>query len=471
VVAIVATGRWPNLREAATLVTATVNLGLVVTLLGRVRGGDTLVYRLADLGSGLGLSFRADALALIFALVASGLWLVNSVYAIGYMRGLNEHAQTRFFASFAVAIAAAMVVAFAGNLFTLFVGYELLTFSTYALVIHHEDKEALAGGRRYLTILLGTSVLFQLPAIVMIWAATGGRIEFGDGPLLSAASASPAYLTAAFVLFIAGIGKGALMPLHGWLPAAMVAPTPVSAFLHAVAVVKAGVFCIATVVLRVYGPALCHSLSLDLGLTVVACITVVTASWVALRQDNLKRRLAYSTVSQLSYIILGVALCTRLGMTGGLFHIGAHAVSKITLFFCAGAIYVAHHKTLVSQLDGMGRRMPITMAAFAVGSISMIGVPPTSGVISKIYLAIGSLEWQWWGVLVVLVASTILNACYFLPIVTRAFLRKPPAGEEGRQEAPLPMVAALSLTAVGVLVLFFCPDLLLGLAERALPKP
>lgn len=473
-VGVVALRRWPNAREAATLLAATLNLGLVIAMARDVFAGRTLACTVAEAAPGLALAFRADALAMVFALVAGTLWLVNSVYAIGYMRGLAEHAQTRFFGSFTVAIAAAMGVAFAGNLFTMFVCYELLTLSTYPLVFHHETKEAAAGVRRYLAILLGTSVGFQLPALVMVWVATGGNVEFGTAPLLAAHRAggvSDGFLQVAFVLFVAGIGKGALMPFHGWLPAAMVAPTPVSAFLHAVAVVKAGVFCIATVVLRVYGPELCHALSLDLGLTIAASFTIVVASWVALRQDNLKRRLAYSTVSQLSYIILGVALCTRLGISGGLYHIGAHAVSKITLFFCAGAIYVAHHKTLVSQLDGMGRRMPITMAAFAVGAISMIGVPPTSGVVSKLYLAVGALEWQWWGVLAVLVASTILNACYFLPIVTRAFLRPPPAGEEARREAPWPMVAALSATAVGVVVLFFCPGLFLGLAERVLATP
>lgn len=472
-VGILAFRKWPNLREASTLTAAVANLGIVIAMAVEVLGnGKVLGTYLAEAAPGLNLSFRVDSLSMIFACVAGLLWLVNSIYAIGYMRGAHEKNHTRFFACFPVAIAAALGIAMAGNLFTLFVFYEVLTFSTYPLVFHKETTVAGAGARRYLSILVGSSVGLQLPALVMVWVASGNNIEFGgDGPILAHALAngiSPTFLTIAFILFIGGIAKGALMPLHGWLPAAMVAPTPVSAFLHAVAVVKAGVFCIATVVIRVFGPALCKHLSLDLGLTIAACFTIVTASVIALRQDNLKRRLAFSTISQLSYIILGVALCSRLGMTGGLFHIGAHAVSKITLFFCAGAIYVAHHKTLVSELDGIGRRMPVTMAAFTIGAISMIGVPPTAGVISKVYLTLGALEPGYWFVLIVLAVSTVLNACYFLPIVTRAFLRPPPPGEAGVKEAPLSMLIALSFTAIAVVALFVFPNGLLALIADTL---
>jgi multicomponent Na+:H+ antiporter subunit D len=357
--------------------------------------------------------------------------------------------------------------AFSANLLTLFVFYELLTLCTYPLVIHAETPEARAGAKRYLVYLLGASLAFQLPALFLVWS-TAGTFEFAELPArMAAAGASPALLGAIFLLFVAGIAKCAVMPFHSWLPAAMVAPTPVSALLHAVAVVKMGVFAVSRVVFHVFGTGLLAELGAAQVVVAAACFTIVVASLVALVQDNLKRRLAYSTISQLSYVLLGVTLLTPSAQVGGLVHIGAHAFSKITLFFGAGAIYVAHHKTKVSELDGIGRRMPITMTAFAIGAISMIGLPPAAGLLSKWYLVRGAAEGTHPLVLATFVASALLNAAYFLPIVWRAFFRAPRGGHATSvHEAPWPCVLALSVTALGTLWIFFFPDTLVHLAER-----
>ena len=267
-----------------------------------------------------------------------------------------------------------------------------------------------------------------------------------------------------------GIGKAALMPFHRWLPAAMVAPTPVSALLHAVAVVKAGVFSVVKVIVYIFGIDTLARAGITDWLMGVAGFTIVAASVVALKSDNLKRRLAYSTVSQLSYVVLAAALLAPLSIVGAVLHIAAHALGKITLFFAAGAIYTAAHKTEVSQLDGIGRRMPWTMAAFAIGALSMIGLPPAAGFISKWYMLSGAMAGSHWVAAAVIVGSTLLNAGYFLPIVYRAFFLAPEAGHAAHGEAPWPMVIALTATAIGTVLLFFLPDVPLALARQVVGK-
>ena len=456
----------PNLREGLSLLVAVTNFALVLWTYNRVQAGETIEYSLVEFMDGFGLAFRVDSLGLIFALVASGLWIVNTLYSIGYMRSHNEHKQTRFFCCFALAIAAAMGAAFAANLFTLFAFYEFLSLCTYPLVIHAETDEAKAGAKRYLTYLLGTSLAFQLPALFLVYHLAG-TTEFAHGGLLAAVEAGSGILTFLFVIYIAGIAKCAIMPFHGWLPAAMVAPTPVSALLHAVAVVKMGVFGVARVVLHVFGSDTLRAINAHWILVIGACVTIVVASLIALAQDNLKRRLAYSTISQLSYVLLGVALLAPAAAMGGIAHIGIHACSKITLFFAAGAIYVAHHKKKVSELDGLGRRMPITMGAFAIGAMSMIGLPPASGMLSKAYLLEGAAQEQAYWVIAVLAVSALLNGAYFLPILWRAFFKPLPEGVPAtRQEAPWPCVLALTVTALLTIALFVYPDPLLELAQQ-----
>jgi multicomponent Na+:H+ antiporter subunit D len=471
-------GRWPNLREAATLTTAVLLLAVVLALLPQVMAGGRPTLTLFTVMPGLQISFTVEPLGMLFALIASGLWIVNSLYSIGYMRGNGEKHQTRFYICFALALAATMGVAFAGNLFTLFLAYEVLTLITYPLVTHAGTETARAGGRVYLGVLMGTSVAFLLPALVFIWFIAG-TTDFTPGGILQGQLGH--HGTAALLaLCMFGVGKAALMPFHRWLPAAMVAPTPVSALLHAVAVVKAGVFTVVKPIVYIFGVD--NLAGAGLGgaadwLVVVAGFTIVAASVVALGADNLKRRLAYSTVSQLSYVVMAAALLAPLSIIGAVMHIAAHAVGKITLFFAAGAIYTAAHKTEVSQLDGIGRRMPVTMGAFTIAALSMIGLPPAVGFVSKWYLLSGAMAAQHGLAVAVIAVSTLLNAGYFLPIVYRAFFVAPALGdghepdhEHPHGEAPWPMVLALSLTAAATVLLFFLPDVPLALARQMIGR-
>lgn len=457
-------GRWPNLREAVTLLTAALLFAAVYQLLDPVLAGQRPAIELASPLAGLPVAFAVEPLGMIFALIASGLWIANSLYSIGYMRKNKEAHQTRFYVCFALAIGAALGIAFSANLLTLFLFYEVLTLVTYPLVTHAGNEPARKGGRTYLAILMGTSMLFLLPAVVYTWHVAG-TTDFRAGGILPA-DLAPGTVAVLLALFMFGIGKAALMPFHRWLPAAMVAPTPVSALLHAVAVVKAGVFSVVKVVVYVFGFDLLAGNS-D-WLIGVSSFTIIAASVVALNADNLKRRLAYSTVSQLSYIVLGAAVIAPLSLVGAALHIAAHALGKITLFFAAGSIYTAAHKTEVSQLDGIGREMPWTMGAFTIGALSLIGIPPCVGFLSKWYLMSGALASEQYLVAAVILVSTLLNAGYFLPIIHRAFFR--PAQDDqhhhsGHGEAPLPMVIAIVLTASGTVAAFFFPEIFLNLAQ------
>ncbi|MBI2312324.1 MAG: monovalent cation/H+ antiporter subunit D family protein [Betaproteobacteria bacterium] len=463
---IAATGKVPNLREAVTLVTALVLVSVVASIVPDVLAGARPQAVLTEVLPELALRLEVEPLGMMFALVASSLWIVNSIYSIGYMRGNREAHQTRFYVCFAIALGSTMGVAFAGNLLTLFVFYEMLTLSTYPLVTHKETREAIQGGRTYLGVLIGTSIAFLLLGILWTWQVAG-TLEFTPGGILAGKTGNAA-TGLLLALYMFGIGKAALMPFHRWLPAAMVAPTPVSALLHAVAVVKAGVFSVVKVIVYVFGvESLSGMKSVD-WLPFVAGFTIIVASIVALRSDNLKRRLAYSTVSQLSYVVLAAALLTPISVIGAALHIVAHALGKITLFFAAGAIYTAAHKTEVSELAGIGRRMPWTMGAFAVGALSMIGLPPFAGFLSKWYILQAAVGGGQTVAVAVIVASTLLNAGYFLPIVYDAFFRAPAHGGHNSEhgEAPLPILIAQTLTAGGTVALFFFPDLFLALARQ-----
>lgn len=456
-------GRWPNLREGITLTTAATLLTLVSILFMRPEAFKLAPTILAEPLAGLRIQLQLEPLGLLFAGIASLLWLITSLYTIGYMRGNQEQRQTRLYTCFAIALASTMGIALAGNLLTLFLFYEALTLSTYPLVSHNQDHDAITGSRFYLGILISTSIGLLLPAIVWTWQLTG-TTDFTYGGIFGLAL--PATTTTTLLLLFAfGIGKAALMPIHRWLPEAMVAPTPVSALLHAVAVVKAGVFCMVKVVLYIFGPQLLIHTGSAAPLLVIAGFTLLCASVIALRQDNLKRRLAYSTISQLSYITLATAVLAPLSIAGAILHIAAHAFGKITLFFTAGAIYTAAHKTKVSELDGIGYRMPWTMTAFAIATLSMIGLPPAAGFISKWYMIQGALEANNLIIIAVLFLSTLLNASYFVPIVYAAFFKKeqrPPKHPHG--EAPWPMVVAGTATAALTVAFFFWPDLAIEIA-------
>ena len=455
-------GRHPNRREAFSFFAGGLTLLAVIRLIPDVLNGRVITVTLFTILPGLTVSFMADGLSMIFAVISSLLWVVSTAYNIGYMRSLAEHAQTRYYVCFAVAIFGAQGVAFSANIFTLYLFYEIITLFTYPLVAHHQDEEAYAGARKYLVYLVGSSKLFFLPAMVITYLLCG-TLDFRVGDIargIFPPDADPTLVSLAYWLYIFGLAKAAIMPLHNWLPSAMVAPTPVSALLHAVAVVKAGVTAIARVILSGFGVDTMAHLGLGLPTAYLAAFTIVAASLIAITKDDIKALLAYSTVSQLSYIIIGVALLDPLAVKGGLLHIANHAFSKITLFFGAGAVYVATRQRRISYMGGLGRRMPWTFGAFAVAALSMIGVPPVCGFVSKWYLVNGAMEARRTVLWAALLASTLLNALYFAPIVLKAFFGKPhpEVALERCGEAPTAMVAALCFTALVSVFLGLYPE-------------
>lgn len=465
VVPILLSSTKPNLREFWTILAAVIKFGLVLLLLPGALEGKSVELHLVDLAPGIPLALNADPLGVYFAVIASGLWIFTSFYSIGYVRGAGEHKQTRYFASFAVCLSATIGIAFSANLITFLLFYEMLTIATYPLVIHNEKKEAINAGRKYLAFTL-TAGLLLVVASALVYHFTG-TLDFTPGGILNDAELPHTAMLLLFILFLGAVGvKAGIMPIHGWLPAAMAAPTPVSALLHAVAVVKSGVFAITRVVGYVFGVDVMGDYGLNDILIVLAGATIILASLIAFAQDNLKRRLAYSTVGHLSYIVLGVALLTPLGMQGGIMHIAAHATMKITLFFCAGAIYVNLHRTEISNLNGIAKVMPWTMAAFTIGSLGLAGVPPLNGFVSKWYLALGSFEGDMIIPVLILVVSGLLNIGYFFPIIHRAYFRKGEGLENYGEASPF-MVVPLFATAILSILFGIFPNLFFNFFDLA----
>ncbi|MDM8538450.1 monovalent cation/H+ antiporter subunit D family protein [Desulfobacterales bacterium HSG17] len=464
---IVTSAKKPNLREAWTFAFAGIKFCIIASLTPQILAGSNIEYSLCSVLPGIDIKFKVDAFGQLFALVSSFLWIVTTIYSVGYMRGLSEHAQTRYYCFFSLSLSSAVGVAFAGNLLTMYLFYEALSFATYPLVTHHQDQEARSSGRRYLFFIVGASIGLALPAMIYVYSISG-TLDFAAHGVLPQ---DTPFVTALILclLFMFGFAKAGIMPMHAWLPAAMVAPTPVSALLHAVAVVKVGVFCVLRVHSNILGIPLLSGLALHPILSGIAAVTILTASAIALSQDGLKRRLAFSTIGQLSYIILGMALLTPAGLTGGMLHIAMHAFGKITLFFCAGAIFVSTGIKNISQMTGIGRRMPFTMAAFFIGSLSVIGIPPTGGFISKWHLLLGTLESGQMVMLVVLLTSSLLNAAYFLPIVYRAFFvsDEEASFEKKIIEAPRWCLVPPVITAGITIILFFYPKPFYTLARMA----
>lgn len=444
----------PNLRDGITFIAALATFGCVLSVLmneGSVIGSTHTIFTVIP---GLDVAFHVEPLGLLFALIASGLWVVVHLYAVGYMRGNKEDNHARFYAAFCLSISATIGIAFSANMFSLFLFYEILTIATYPLVAHKGTKEAKQGARIYVGTLLGTSIGFQLIAI--IWTYTiAGTLDFTQGGIL-AGKVSPLTATILLGFFAFGIGKAALMPFHKWLPSAMVAPTPVSALLHAVAVVKAGVFTMLKVGVYIFGIDFLAETNASQWLMWLAAFSILAASMIAMTKDNLKARLAYSTVSQLSYITLGMALATSMGVIGGGMHIAMHAFGKITLFMCAGAIYVATNKTEIRQMTGLGRVMPFTYGAFFVGALSIIGLPPLGGSWSKWQLMVASADTGHLIMIGVLMLSSLLNVAYLLPIVAKGFFLTDDKNnaETGIREAPFWCVLPPVITAIGCVALF-----------------
>ena len=462
VVLIVASARRPNVREGWSVLAAFVKFGLIASMLPGVLDGTEYRWSLGmvpglreEFVFGIELALRVDSLGMLFGLLASFLWIFTAFYSMGYMRGLGEPNQTRFFAAFAASLSTAVGIAFAENLIVMFLFYELLSIVTYPLVAHDETDEARAAGRKYLAYTFFGGGFLVLGGSALVWWLTGqggeSTLTFGETaePLeqaLESGAVGEPFLILAFAMLALGFGtKAAIMPLHSWLPDAMVAPTPVSGLLHAVAVVKAGAFGVSRVVLDVYEPSLTAQLNMHVALATLATVSFLLASFIALRKDNLKRRLAYSTASQLSYIIMGVALLAPMGVTGGLLHIPAHAFMKLTLFFCAGAIHVETHTDDISEMAGIGKRMPLTMGAFAVAAAGMAGIPLIAGFVSKFYMLVGAIRMTDSATAVGdptaagfvfgagLVFSGILNIVYFWPVVYTAFFES----EDAHDAKPL----------------------------------
>ena len=455
-----------NLRETFTFLVATIQASVVLSMVPILLSGSIIEFQIWQMFTHVPLLLRVDGFGLLFACVASLLWIATSVYAIGYMRGLHEHAQTRFYSFFAISLSATIGVAFSANLLTIYFFYEMLSVSTFPLVTHMQDKDARTGGRTYLGYLLFTSLCLLLPAMswCYVWL-DGGTVTMDfladTGKVGDFSQTTQMVLLA---LFTFGFAKAGIMPLHSWLPGAMVAPTPVSALLHAVAVVKVGVFCVIRVYSDIFGIQVLQDLDGEDWMIGIACATILISSLIALSQDNLKRRLAFSTIGQLGYVVLGATLATEQGVGGSVLHIAMHACGKITLFFCAGAIFVASGKKYVSELRGLGRKMPITMGAFMIGSLSVIGLPPLGGFISKWYLALGALDRGMSWVVVVLLVSSLLNVFYLLPVAVTAFFRDPEEDQDtGMKEAPMACVVPLAITAIGCFVLFFFAEPILQL--------
>ncbi|MEM1578226.1 MAG: monovalent cation/H+ antiporter subunit D family protein [Archaeoglobaceae archaeon] len=476
---ILASHKNPNVREFWTILATFIAFPLVFSMVPKVLNGESIECILFEILPGIEFAFKVDAFGMIFAITSSSLWILVSIYSIGYMRSLNEHAQTRYYFCFAWAIASALGIAFSKNLITFFIFYEILTICTYPLVSHEESEEALAAGRKYLLYLM-TSGSFLLAASLITYVLVD-TTDFKPGGVLGI-GISKTLLQLLFICYLLGFMKAAFMPFHSWLPTAMIAPTPVSALLHAVAVVKAGVFGVIRVICYIYGVKMTNELGLGFLLAIFASFTVITANLLAIGENNLKRRLAYSTINQLSFIILGASLLSPLALMGAMMHITFHGYMKITLFLCAGAIAVVTGKKLVSELAGVGKSMPITMLAFTIGAIGMAGLPPIAGFLGKWYIAIGSVQAAeifnqpiLVSFIPVILISSILDILYLLPIVKMAFFEGSSESfgrEEMKQKLYLFMLIPLCTTALFSILLFIFPNILLipELAEVAVDE-
>lgn len=432
--------RW---RTGINLSAAVLKLLLVVVMLVGVARGDEFGFHYEML-PGISFYLHADALTMLLSSLSALLWLITTIYAIAYLKGTPN--RRRFFGYFSLCVAATMGIAVAGNLFTYFIFYELLTVSTWPLVVHTGTRQALRAGWIYLAYTLSGGSLFLLGIIGL--HVVSGSGQFTPGGFVTGEMADPNTLRGLFLLLLFGTAvKTAMVPFHGWLPKAMVAPAPVSALLHAVAVVKAGAFGIVRLVYDVFGLELTLALGMNMVIAIMAAITILYGSLRAMLEDDLKGRLAWSTVSQVSYIALGVGIAGPLATIGGLVHLVHQGLMKITLFFCVGAITKTTGVKSVSQIDGMGRRMPLTMVAFSVAALGMIGLPPMAGFVSKLYLGVGAVERGAWWVVGVLVASTLLNAGYFLPVLGRAWFSEPAPGSVRQEAAPGLLYPALITAA------------------------
>lgn len=443
--------RKDYLRNGLLMAISSYNFVIVLYYSEPILSGQLAPYVLADLDF-FQLAFHVDALSLLMGSVITFLWIFTSSFSIGYMAG--EHSLPRYFTSLTVCLGATMGIIFSANLMSFFIFYEMLTIAVYPLVIHEETEEALRAGVVYLVYLLsGGTLLFF--AIILTYFLTGGNLTFAVGGIPQLAQQKPMILYFLFFLFVTGLGvKGALVPLHIWLPRAMIAPTPVSALLHAVAVVNVGLYGFIRMIYNVFGPTLFERLNMDTYLAIPASITIVLAAMAALRVNKIKKLLAYSTINQLSYVILGASSLHTMALMGALIHVVYHSVMKITLFYSAGTIMKRTGKTHIQQMSGLAKIMPVTCAAFTVGALGISGLPPIAGWISKWYLIEGFLDigrpWH----ASIFIVSTIIEIGFLSPPILYAYFggkhdhhEQSQAGSFKR-EAPLDMLIPLAVVAI-----------------------
>jgi multicomponent Na+:H+ antiporter subunit D len=416
-------------------------------------------FRLFKLNEFLQIYFKVDKLGIMFALLVSVLWIFTTIYSMEYMK--HEGKEDRFFMFFSITLGVTLGIAFSGNLITLYFFYEFLTLCTFPLVIHTGSKKALKAGKKYLIYSFGGASLV-LVGMILLFSITSDLTFLPGGILSNYPNISNDFMLITFIVMFMGFGvKAALVPFHSWLPSAMVAPTPVSSLLHAVAVVKSGIFALVRICYFIFGAKAIEDSGGQLIISIFIGLTILMGSFLALHQDNLKKRLAYSTISQLGYILLGIVLLNEDALIGGLLHLINHAVIKITLFFCAGAIMYTTHKTNISEINGIGKRMPITMWCFAISSISLIGIPPTNGFVSKWFLAIGGLSVGKVIFPIILLVSALLTALYLMPVVSAAFFKKGDFEEGVIKEAPIRMlIPIVSITIITVILGLF-PNLVI----------
>ncbi len=465
----------PRVRDSAAILAGVAQITAILVMVPDILDGHRETFSIAPFLPDAPIALRGDPLGMLLLLTASPLWLLTTIYSIGYLRGWTA-SLSRFHVLVAITISATAGVAFSANLITLYLFYEAMTIATYPLVTFTGTQEGAAGGRRYLSYQLGTGIALFLPAVVLTYTQTGSFALTPGGIFGAEPTGWLPILT--YVLFLFGIAKAAILPAHAWLPAAMVAPVPVSALLHSVAVVNVGVFALFRVMLDVFGQDAIASLGLGRLTLIATSVTILVASLVALRLGNLKEILAYSTIGQLSYMVLGMALLNEAGATGGALHLVGHSVSKITLFFAVGAIAMGTGATRLNELRGLGQRMPVLLGVFAIGAASIVGLPPTVGFLTKYFLFIGVVEAHEWLVLVVLSASTVLSATYYLRVVRTSLSPMPhvDGGPSGPSSAPLSgrpvpreMLVPVVITAALTVLLGVVPGPVLTLVHTVVP--
>lgn len=465
VVLLLITRNQENTRDTISLVITILSFCLNCLLYTRLLQGETLYVRLIHISEGIYIGFYLEKISVIFALLVNFLWAITTLYAIGYLRAEKDKHQTRFFIFLHLAIMATFGIAYSSNVLSIFFFYELLTLATLPLVGHKLNKENIHSFNIYAGVLISTSLLFFVPAILILYLLFGTSDFVLNGLFVNKPIAYPIVIFGLLLLFIFGISKTGIMPFHKWLPAAMIAPTPVSALLHAVAVVNSGAFILLKIMVFIFGLTFLKGLalvSIPINLIYwIPCITIVWASIIALFQDNLKARLAYSTIAQLSYIVLAILLFSDTSTLAGIVYIIAHSFAKITLFFAAGALIALAHKHNVSELGGIGKKMPIVMVAFSIGALSLIGLPLTVGFTGKWFVLRSIIESKHFIILLVMIISTILNALYLMPVVFSAFFGN--SKEEHHYKTSTPINIALSITALCVILLFIYSNTLIQL--------